>query len=121
MSDPGRDHLKVEKVDGVTVVTFVDPKHVTDEDIQAVGAQLYSLVEAEGHDNLMLDLSNVRYLSSSMLGKLIHLKKKLGAIKGRLNLCRIHPDLLEVFRLSRLDRFFGIDDDDDLPGAPVQR
>ena len=106
MSQAPRRHLRLENVDGVTVVSFVDTKIVTDENIQEVGDQLYSLVEDEGHKQLLLNFGNVQYLSSAALGKLINLKKKVGAVKGKLKLCCIHPDLLEVFRITRLDRIF---------------
>jgi anti-sigma B factor antagonist len=103
-----RAHLRLETIDDVTVVSFVDSKIVTDEAIQEVGEQLYSLVEDEGHTRLLLNFSNVQYLSSAALGKLINLKKKVGAVKGVLKLCCIHPDLLEVFKITRLDQVFEI-------------
>ena len=108
MSQAPRRHLRLETVDGVTVVSFVDTKIVTDENIQEVGDQLYALVEDEGHKQLLLNFGNVQYLSSAALGKLINLKKKVGAVKGKLKLCCIHPDLLEVFRITRLDQVFEI-------------
>ena len=108
MSQGPRRLLRLENVDGVTVVSFVDTKIVTEEQIQEVGEQLYSLVEDEGHKNLLLNFGNVQYLSSAALGKLINLKKKVAAVKGKLKLCCIHPDLLEVFRITRLDQVFEI-------------
>ena len=108
MSQGPRRHLRLENVDGVTVVSFVESKIVTEENIQEVGDQLYSLVEDEGHKSLLLNFGNVQYLSSAALGKLINLKKKVAAVKGKLKLCCIHPDLLEVFRITRLDQVFEI-------------
>ena len=87
MSQASRRHLRLESIDGVTVVSFVDTKIVTEENIQEVGDQLYSLVEDEGHRQLLLNFGNVQYLSSAALGKLINLKKKVGAVKGKLKLC----------------------------------
>jgi anti-sigma B factor antagonist len=112
MSQGSRRHLRLESIDGVTVVSFVDTKIVTEENIQEVGDQLYSLVEEEGHKQLLLNFGNVQYLSSAALGKLINLKKKVGAVKGALKLCCIHPDLLEVFRITRLDQVFEIYDEE---------
>jgi anti-sigma B factor antagonist len=112
MSTGPRRHLRLETIDGVTVVSFVDTKIVTEENIQEVGDQLYSLVEKEGHKQLLLNFGNVQYLSSAALGKLINLKKKVGAVKGKLKLCCIHPDLLEVFRITRLDQVFEIYDEE---------
>jgi anti-sigma B factor antagonist len=57
---------------------------------------------------LTLDLSAVPYLSSAALAKLISLKKKVVGVSGKLTLENLHPDLLEVFRLTRLDQVFDI-------------
>ena len=65
MSQGPRRLLRLENVDGVTVVSFVDTKIVTEEQIQEVGEQLYSLVEDEGHKYLLLNFGNVQYLSSA--------------------------------------------------------
>lgn len=108
MSQASRRHLSTETIDGVTVVSFVDTKIVTEENIQEVGDQLYQLVDVEGKREILLNFGNVQYLSSAALGKLINLKKKVGAVKGKLKLCCIHPDLLEVFRITRLDQVFEI-------------
>lgn len=108
MSQAPRRHLRLETIDGVTVVSFVDTKIVTEENIAEVGDQLYALVEDDGLSKLLLNFGNVQYLSSAALGKLINLKKKVGAVKGKLKLCCIHPDLLEVFRITRLDQVFEI-------------
>jgi anti-sigma B factor antagonist len=108
MSQAVRRHLSTETIDGVTVVSFIDTKIVTEDNILEVGDQLYHLVDVEGKRQLLLNFGNVQYLSSAALGKLINLKKKVGAVKGKLKLCCIHPDLLEVFRITRLDQVFEI-------------
>lgn len=112
MAQASRSHLSTENIDGVTVVSFIDTKIVTEENIQEVGDQLYQLVDVEGKKQLLLNFGNVQYLSSAALGKLINLKKKVGAVKGKLKLCCIHPDLLEVFKITRLDQVFEISSDE---------
>ena len=107
MPPPPR-RIDLASVGRVTVVSFRDGRIVDELVIQEVGDQLYSLVEDEGHKQLLLNFGNVQYLSSAALGKLINLKKKVGAVKGKLKLCCIHPDLLEVFRITRLDQVFEI-------------
>jgi anti-sigma B factor antagonist len=107
-----RRYIRYEPVGGVTVVSFVDSKIVSEEAIQEVGDQLYALVDEEGHKNILLNFSNVQFLSSAALGKFINLKKRIGAVKGKLKLCCIHPDLFEVFRITRLDQVFEIYDDE---------
>ena len=58
---------------------------------------------------IVLDFSDVQFLSSAVLARLINLKKKVAASGGRVGLRNIHPDLREVFRLSRLDQVFDIE------------
>jgi anti-anti-sigma factor len=58
---------------------------------------------------LLIDFSDVQYLASPVLGQLIDLKKRLGACGGRLALRHLHPDLAEVFRITRLDRVFDLE------------
>ena len=58
---------------------------------------------------LAIDFSEVRYMSSAVLGKLINLKKKLNGARGRISLRHLHPDLVEVFRITRLDKVLGLE------------
>ena len=58
---------------------------------------------------LVIDFSEVPYLTSPILGQLINLKKRLGMSGGRLGLRHVHPDLVEVFRITRLDRVFDLE------------
>jgi anti-anti-sigma factor len=58
---------------------------------------------------LRIDLSDVPYLSSAALGKLIKLKRQVSALGGKLKIRNPHPDLVEVFQLTGLDRSFDID------------
>ena len=109
---PATRRLRLETVDGVTVVSFVDSKIVAEDAIQEVGDQLYSLVD-EGHKKILLNFGNVQYLSSAALGKLINMKKKVGGASGKLKLCCIHPELKVVFKITRLDQVFEIYDDED--------
>ena len=109
MSSPSRRRrLEVEPIGDVTVVNFVDKKILDEQNIQIIGEQLFSLVDEEGLRKIVLNFGNVEYLSSAALGKLITLNKKLQAAQGRLVLCNIHPQIYEVFEITKLDKFFDI-------------
>jgi anti-sigma B factor antagonist len=94
-------HFQLETVDSITIVTFSDTKVVRE-----TNDPLYRLVEGERHGRLLLDLSNVRFLSSNALGFLVSLKEKVDAAGGRLRLCGLGPDLLELLRITSPDRIF---------------
>ena len=91
-----------------TVVAFRDTKILDAMVIETIGRELYDLVEKQGCRKMALDFSNVRFLSSQMLGVLIALQKKTGAVKGRLMLCSVHDDLKKLFQLVKLERVLPI-------------
>jgi len=107
-SQPRRRRLEVEDIGDVTVINFVDRKILDEQNIQTIGEQLFSLVDSDGRRKLLLNFGNVEYLSSAALGKLITLNKKLQAQGGRLILCNIDPQIHEVFEITKLDKFFNI-------------
>jgi anti-sigma B factor antagonist len=57
----------------------------------------------------MIDMSEVQYLDSPALSKLIDLKRGLRGSGGRLGLQHVHPDLMEVFRITGIDRVFDLE------------
>jgi anti-sigma B factor antagonist len=107
-NQPRRRRLEVEDIGDVTVVNFVDNKIIDEQNIQIIGEQLFSLVDEVGRRKLLLNFSNVDYMSSAALGKLITLNKKVNAAGGRLILCGIAPQIYEVFEITKLDKFFKI-------------
>jgi anti-sigma B factor antagonist len=107
-TQPRRRRLEVEEIGDVTVINFIDRKILDEQNIQIIGEQLFGLVEQEGRRKLLLNFGNVEYLSSAALGKLITLNKKLQGAGGRLILCNIDPQIYEVFEITKLDKFFNI-------------
>ena len=111
MAGPRR--IDVEEVNGITVARFTDKKILDETNIQLIGNQLSSLVDEDRRQKIVLDFSNVEYLSSAALGKLITLDKKVKAIGGKLRFCSIRADILEVFKITRLDKLFTIKENQD--------
>ncbi len=101
-----------EKDGGVTVVNFVDRKILDEANIQELGRELFGLVESDDGKKLVLNFSNVEFLSSAALGKLITLDKKVKGASGQLRLTNIRPEIYEVFKITRLDKLFKIDDEE---------
>ena len=110
MADNGR--LEVSEVGGVTVIRFVDRKILDEANIQELGKELFALVEEDNRKSLLLNFSNVEFLSSAALGKLITLDKKVKAHGGKLKLCNIRPEIYEVFAITKLNKLFDIREDE---------
>ena len=58
--------------------------------------------------NLILDFTNVKFLSSAVLGLLIRVSKKIYEQDGQLRLCDISPRIYEIFKITRLTKIFDI-------------
>lgn len=106
----GHRRLDIEEIGDVTVAKFIDKKILDEGNIQIIGNQLFGLVDSDGRRKIVLDFSSVEYLSSAALGKLITMDKKVKGAKGKLRLCNIRPDILEVFVITRLNKLFDIRD-----------
>ncbi|MGA2253871.1 MAG: STAS domain-containing protein [Thermoguttaceae bacterium] len=103
------EQLIVSEVDNVSVVRFREPWISGIPVIEKLGEELYGLVEKEGHVNLVLDFSTVKFLSSAVLGKLVRLNAKVRSRSGTMRLCNLQPQILEVFLVCKLDCLFEIE------------
>lgn len=56
--------------------------------------------------SLVLDLADVGYLSSAMIGKLVAVNKGVKALKGRMAIAGLKPPLLQMFKVTGLDKLF---------------
>ncbi len=108
MAAPVQRRLDIDEVGDVTVARFIDKKILDENNIQIIGTQLFGLVEEDGRKKIVLDFTNVEYLSSAALGKLITMDKKVKASGGKLRLCNIRKDIYEVFAITRLNKVFDI-------------
>jgi anti-sigma B factor antagonist len=106
--EPNASKLMSHVQDGVVVVQFTDAKVIDQRNINLIGTELQDLVEKQGAEKMLINMSNVQYLSSAVLGKLISLSKALRTRKGALKLCCIAPSIMEVFEITRLDKVFDI-------------
>lgn len=105
--------IAVEYDGNVTIATLSDEKILEDADILALEESLLPLIEQNAELLLVLNFSEVKFLSSAVLGLLIRVSKKLYESKGQLRLCSIDPKIIEIFRITRLDKVFEIYDDQD--------
>ncbi len=111
MAAANQRRLDIEEVGDVTVARFVDKKILDENNIQMIGNQLFGLVDQDKRKKIVLDFSNVEYLSSAALGKLITMNNKVKTAGGKLRLCSIRPDIYEVFAITKLNKLFDIKDD----------
>ena len=91
------------------VVEIVTPSLLDTAELDALGADLYRLVDEQDNRRLVLDFGQVQYISSQAIGILAQLQRKTAALKGGLLvLCNLSPRLLELLRIVRFDRLIAI-------------
>ena len=112
-AQPRRRRIEVEEKGDIAVVGFIDKKILDEQNIQVIGEQLSELVDAEKRTKVILNFSNVEYLSSAALGKIIALNSKLKKANGKLVLCNIRADIKEVFTITKLDKLIIIVNSED--------
>ena len=101
-------NISVEYVDEIVIVTLLDAKILDQTQIQSLADSIFPLIEEKEKISLILDFSKVKFLSSSVLGLLIRISKKVYQQAGTLCLCRIDRKIDEIFKITRLDQVFTI-------------
>lgn len=105
-----KSKIKVTNEQGVQMVEFTDRKILDELTITQIGEDLANLVRANDGIKLLLNFKNVEHLSSAALGMLITLDKQIKEQQGTLKLSNIRAQILEVFKITRLNKLFDIQD-----------
>ena len=100
--------LKIDDVEGLTVVTFPDLQITSADSINGVWDVISRLILPSGGIRLVLDCSQVRFLSSTALGGLMRIARKVRSSGGELRLCSVTPAVLDVLKLTRMDKVIEI-------------
>jgi anti-anti-sigma factor len=92
-------------------INFIDlrlPVTVDPKEFEELNAAFSELLINAGADRWVVDLSHVSYMGSSALGLLVNVRQQIHAARGRLVLCGLSPQLLQVFHTCCLERLFTI-------------
>ena len=95
-----------ELAEGGTLVRFTRRRILGENVILQIRQEMETLVAPERL--MLLDMSNLEYLSSAALGILISTRRLLQKSTGKLTLCGIPEKIAEVFHICKLDRVFEI-------------
>jgi anti-sigma B factor antagonist len=98
--------------DGILTVIFDDARILDEAKLEKVGADLIELLNKTTEERMILDFRNVKFMTSSMLGKLVQVHKKAREFKVKLKFCSIDPEIRQVFKITKLDKLFEIESDE---------
>lgn len=100
--------LNSEEKGDVLVVYFNDTKILDEAKIQQIGKELMEKVAQAASKKLLLNFQSVTFMSSAMIGKLILVNKKCKAEDIKLKMCNISENVMEVFKLMRLNKILDL-------------
>ncbi len=109
MSGENGEALRIETHRGVHVIHF--NRLVTNRlVVERMNQEIHALLEAETErPRFVVDFTDVKEMSSSILGVMMSVNLKICRSGGELRLCGIRRALLDVLRLMRLDTILNID------------
>jgi anti-sigma B factor antagonist len=97
--------IPVDEISGVAVAVVL-----TDELDASNVAEFRSAIAPilQAHDELILDLSQLRFVDSSGMGAILSCLRQLSAKRGDLKLCGMAKQVRDIFELVRMHRIFDI-------------
>lgn len=102
--------IEVSQEGQVTIVDILDEDVLEEHVIAEIADALFAVAEEKAPVNMVLSFARVKHLSSSALGMLIRLHKRVQEGGGELKLCDIKPVLYEIFAITKLNKLFEIYD-----------
>ena len=107
--NPSSAHFITQHIEKWLVIEFKTASLMDPLELEKIGQQLYHLVDAEDNRRVIIDFEKVQYLSSQAIGIVITMHKKLNSLKNsKLVLCAVNPKLMELIKITRLDRILTI-------------
>lgn len=110
-------HFDVKVEGPVTVVKFTE-KNLHEANIQQIATDLTDITGQLGQGELHLDFSDVQYLSTAVMAKLLSMHKRVTKEGGRFVLTNVDA-LYELFSVTRLDTYLDLRRKGDTPPPPT--
>jgi anti-sigma B factor antagonist len=93
---------------GDALVITVGTSKLGYEEIDSFGERLTEIVAARAGRDLVLNLSQVRFLATVVIGKIFKIRKAIQEAGGHLKVVASDTSVLQVFRACQLDRIMEI-------------
>jgi anti-sigma B factor antagonist len=95
-------YLRLEQSDDAVIVGVAVDLLTEDVNLEQFGHELFALVEQFGCRRLVVNLGEVRMVTSAGLGKLITLHRKMHRHRGSVFFCHLQEAVEDVLKTSRL-------------------
>jgi anti-anti-sigma factor len=110
--DPARpamtDFVRVAPVGKSTVISLSLPELLDSDEFDHLNQQLTRVLDENRAGSWVLDLTNVSYMGSSVLGMLVNVRQHIKSGQGTLALAGLSVRLTTIFRTCCLEKLFVI-------------
>jgi anti-anti-sigma factor len=106
--EPKEARIIVERGTDVTLVTLEDENILEEQQIHRLERALLPIVRENEDKRLVLNFQNVKFMSSSFLGLLVKIHKRVVEMEGHLQLFNLDPKIHKVFEITQLVKVFEI-------------
>ncbi len=89
--------------DGPWLVARLHPGPRPFGDVIGVALPMWEEMERRWATLLVIEMDEVEFLSSSLMGELVRLYKRIAQRDGAMRLCGLRPECAEALRVCRLD------------------
>ncbi len=98
--------VKVDLENGILIAEFWDCLRLDAGAVQDLRSKYESHLRTGGRPELVIDLLGVGFAGSASLGHFVALHRIARPKNGRLIFCNVDPQVLEVFKVSKLEPLF---------------
>jgi anti-anti-sigma factor len=98
--------FKVTLDGDVATIDMLRDRLTEEDNIEEFGQELISLIEKQKLSKVILGMQRVKYFTSSVIGKLIMLHRRMSRSDGELILVELSPEIEEILSTSQLLAYF---------------
>ncbi len=109
--DEEKPELNEQTEGGVTIVRLENARVLNRSTVNEISEELMAVPDGLDRPRIVLDIEEVEYMSSPVLGKLVRFRKRVRNAGGGLRICNVHPDIRDVFEMTDLHHVFDLHDD----------
>ena len=99
-------HTILQHTNLAEIIKIKESKVYDEAMVSIINDEINQVLDSNDKKFIILDFSKVKYLSSSFLGKIISINKKVKTKEGKLFLVGLNVDIMEVFQITKLEKFF---------------
>jgi len=101
-------NIQIEYGIGETVILFNDESILEEHQIKNLENAIVPAINKNKDGVLSLNFGYVQLMSSSVLGLLVKIQKKVNELGGHLKLLNVNPNIYKVFKITHLTKVFDI-------------